>query len=266
MAGSGVILYHEVQESKLCGVHCVNTVLQGPFFSELDLAAMATELDQKERQIVMDTGGSCASSDYARLVGEGSSNVSLDGNFSIQVLAKALDVWDLRVTSLDAREAETAKANPHQETAFICHLHDHWFTIRKVGGEWYNFNSLFPAPEHLSNFYLSAFLSSLQSEGWSIFVVRGNFPVECAFTAEVGSGFGQWLTPEDAERISRSTKASSKMSGEKDPMLMAAIKASLEEDSFGSQASDQNINSIAAAMAASLANIHVPGTNQKRTT
>lgn len=258
-----MILYHEVQESKLCGVHCVNTVLQGPFFSELDLAAMAADLDKREMQMVMGSD-SGAPSDYARIMGEDSSNVSLDGNFSIQVLAKALDIWDLKVTSLDAHEAQAAKTNPQQEVAFICHLQDHWFTIRKVGDQWYNFNSLYPAPEHLSNFYLSAFLGSLQSEGWSIFVVRGNFPAECPFTSDSGSSFGQWLTPDDADKISRSTKTLGKASEEQDPMLTAAIKASLEDNSAYNGFSNQNVTSLAAAMAASLANIQVPGIEEQR--
>ncbi|CAF2267644.1 unnamed protein product [Brassica napus] len=47
---NGGMLYHEVQEANLCAVHCVNTVLQGPFFSEFDLAAVASDLDEKERQ------------------------------------------------------------------------------------------------------------------------------------------------------------------------------------------------------------------------
>ncbi|KAI0491468.1 hypothetical protein KFK09_025728 [Dendrobium nobile] len=46
---NGGLLYHEVQEAKLCAVHCVNTILQGPFFSEVVLAALASDLDQKER-------------------------------------------------------------------------------------------------------------------------------------------------------------------------------------------------------------------------
>ena len=56
MGGSsnGGMLYHEVQEAKLCAVHCVNTVLQGPFFSEFDLAALAVDLDRKEQQVMMD--------------------------------------------------------------------------------------------------------------------------------------------------------------------------------------------------------------------
>lgn len=50
---------------------------------------------------------------------------------------------------------------------------EHWFTLRRVAdGEWWNFNSLFPAPQPLSTFYLTAFLDTLRGEGWTIFVVR----------------------------------------------------------------------------------------------
>nr|KYP39577.1 Ataxin-3 isogeny [Cajanus cajan] len=75
-ASNGGMLYHEVQESKLCAVHCVNTVLQGPFFSEFDLAALASDLDRKERQVMLPA---LSSADFE------SHNVSLDGDFSIQV-------------------------------------------------------------------------------------------------------------------------------------------------------------------------------------
>uniref|UniRef100_A0A0A9FMK8 ubiquitinyl hydrolase 1 n=1 Tax=Arundo donax TaxID=35708 RepID=A0A0A9FMK8_ARUDO len=136
--------------------------------------------------------------------GEGSHNVSLGGDFSIQVLQKALEVWDLQVIPLDSPAAGSSLFDPEQEVAFICHLQDHWFCIRKVNGEWYNFNSLYPAPEHLSKFYLSAFIDTLKGSGWSIFAVRGNFPNECPMTTEGSNGFGQWLTPDDAQRITAS--------------------------------------------------------------
>lgn len=79
---NGGMLYHEVQESKLCAVHCVNTVLQGPFFSEFDLAALASDLDRTEHQMMLE--GSAASGGDAFL-SEESHNVSMDGDFSIQV-------------------------------------------------------------------------------------------------------------------------------------------------------------------------------------
>ncbi|KAJ6797412.1 ataxin-3-like protein [Iris pallida] len=195
---NGGLLYHEVQESKLCAVHCVNTLLQGPFFSEVDLAALASELDQTERQMMADVPGDGGSGDFSV---DGSHNVSLGGDFSIQVLEKALGVWDLQVIPLSSPAAEASKYDPELENAFICHLHDHWFCIRKVNGEWYNFNSLYAAPEHLSKFYLSAFLDTLKGSGWSIFLVRGNFPNDCPISS---SAFGQWLTPEDAKRMIKS--------------------------------------------------------------
>ena len=76
---NGGMLYHEVQEANLCAVHCVNTVLQGPFFSEFDLAAVASDLDEKERQVMLE--GAAAADFFS----EESHNVSLGGDFSIQV-------------------------------------------------------------------------------------------------------------------------------------------------------------------------------------
>ncbi|XP_009593039.1 ataxin-3 homolog [Nicotiana tomentosiformis] len=203
---NGGMLYHEVQESKLCAVHCVNTVLQGPFFSEFDLAAVASDLDRAERQMMVQGGGD--------FVPEQSHNVSLDGDFSIQVLQKALGVWDLQIIPLDSPVAEPAQIDPELESAFICHLQDHWFCIRKVNGEWYNFDSLKAAPEHLSKFYLSAYLDSLKGFGWSIFLVRGKFPKECPISSsEASNGYGQWLLPEDAERITKSCNAAQRTGG-----------------------------------------------------
>lgn len=72
---NGGMLYHEVQESKLCAVHCVNTVLQGPFFSEIDLAALASDLDRTEHQML----------NNEHTQHQESHNVSMDGDFSIQV-------------------------------------------------------------------------------------------------------------------------------------------------------------------------------------
>ncbi|KAG8376989.1 hypothetical protein BUALT_Bualt09G0121600 [Buddleja alternifolia] len=240
-ASNGGMLYHEVQESKLCAVHCVNTVLQGPVFSEFDLAALASDLDRTERQMMV---GSVTGDFLPEL----SHNVSLDGDFSIQVLQKALEVWDLQVIPLDSPVAEPAQIDPERENAFICHLQDHWFCIRKVNGEWYNFDSLYAAPEHLSKFYLSAYLDSLKGFGWSIFLVRGNFPKECLITSsEASNGYGQWLSPEDAERITKSCNSGSRkgrgrrnveyeegemsVDDDEDEDLKAAIAASLMDSS-----------------------------------
>ncbi len=36
-------LYHETQVAALCGVHAINTLLQGPVFSEIDLAQVQSQ-------------------------------------------------------------------------------------------------------------------------------------------------------------------------------------------------------------------------------
>ncbi|KAK1421689.1 hypothetical protein QVD17_24230 [Tagetes erecta] len=264
---NGGMLYHEVQESKLCAVHCVNTVLQGPFFSEIDLAALASDLDRREHQMMLE--GSAAATGGDTFLSEESFNVSMDGDFSIQVLQKALEVWDLQVIPLHSPVAEPAQVDPELENAFICHLQDHWFCIRKVNGEWYNFDSLYAAPEHLSKFYLSAYLDTLKGFGWSIFLVRGNFPKECPMTSgEATNGYGQWLLPEDAERIIKSCNSGQQQQQHhqqqqvqpprtppmvEDDDLNAAIAASLRDNvgQVGTSGNDHD-DDLEAAIAASL--------------
>ncbi|XP_021289215.1 ataxin-3 homolog [Herrania umbratica] len=244
-ASNGGMLYHEVQESKLCAVHCVNTVLQGPFFSEFDLAALASDLDTKERQMMLE--GTAAAGDF---LSEESHNVSLGGDFSIQVLQKALEVWDLQVIPLDCPVAEPAQIDPELENAFICHLHDHWFCIRKVNGEWYNFDSLYAAPQHFSKFYLSAYLDSLKGSGWSIFLVRGNFPKECPISSsEASNRYGQWLSPEDAERITKSCNLTETQRNDIDQLPPEPV---FSLDGTDVQFSDIEDEDLKAAIAASL--------------
>lgn len=253
-ASNGGLLYHEVQEGKLCAVHCVNTALQGPFFSEFDLAALAADLDQRERLVMLEGSRSPGEANPAAgdffAEGEGSHNVSLGGDFSIQVLQKALEVWDLQVIPLDSPAAGSSLFDPEQEVAFICHLQDHWFCIRKVNGEWYNFNSLYPAPEHLSKFYLSAFIDTLKGSGWSIFAVRGNFPKECPMATEGSNGFGQWLTPDDARRITASCNQVQTPTQQVQPSLLGEQSEGVSEmDMIAAQQEEADLN---AAIAASL--------------
>ena len=49
------------------------------------------------------------------------------------------------------------------QSAFICNYREHWFTIRKLGNQWFNLNSLLTGPELISDTYLSLFLTQLQT-------------------------------------------------------------------------------------------------------
>jgi len=167
-------IYHEKQAAGLCGVHCLNNLMQQAWFTEVDLMQIAHELDQKEKEYLAEAGTD--SKDFLQFVGQDSHNVSDEGNFSIQVLTKALEVVSLSATNITSPEMRDANKNPQKEKAFICNLMDHWFTIRKIGGEWYNLNSLFKKVEQLTATYLQVYLEQLKVEGYTVFVIRGNLP------------------------------------------------------------------------------------------
>jgi ataxin-3 len=82
-------------------------------------------------------------------------------------------------------------------------MQEHWFTLKKIKGEWWNLNSLLRAPQPLSQFYLSAYLDTLRQQGYSIFVVQGAFPppVQDALP-EPGTTPGRWFTPEQVRTLS----------------------------------------------------------------
>jgi len=70
-------IYWEAQLSdNMCGLHCLNNVLQGPIYDEVSLSEVAIQMEQEE----------------ARITGQASgNNVSLDGNFNIQVITRAIE-------------------------------------------------------------------------------------------------------------------------------------------------------------------------------
>lgn len=52
-----------------------------------------------------------------------------------------------------------------QMKAYICNYKGHWFTIRKIGKQWFNLNSVLSGPELISDTYLSMYLAQLLQEG-----------------------------------------------------------------------------------------------------
>ncbi|KAG7238533.1 hypothetical protein INR49_030806 [Caranx melampygus] len=164
------------QEGSLCAQHCLNNLLQGEYFTPVDLSSIAHQLDEEERMRMAE--GGMASEEYRTFLQQPSGNMDDSGFFSIQVISNALRVWGLELILFNSREYQSLMINPINEKAFICNYKEHWFTIRKLGQQWFNLNSLLTGPELISDTYLALFLAQLQQEGYSIFVVRGNLP-EC---------------------------------------------------------------------------------------
>ncbi|KAG0264255.1 Ataxin-3 [Actinomortierella ambigua] len=163
-------IFHEQQEGNLCAQHCLNALLQGPYFTAIELADLARQLDQRERDALegwTPSGGARA--------GSQSQNMDDSGFFSVQVISEALAIWQLQIIPWGSQDVKDAKQHPEFEQAFILNLHEHWFTLRRFGPStkrWYDLNSMHPAARPMSDTYLGMTLSQLEAEQYSVFVVR----------------------------------------------------------------------------------------------
>eukprot|EP00189_Rhodosorus_marinus_P010823 CAMPEP_0184751174 /NCGR_PEP_ID=MMETSP0315-20130426/41168_1 /TAXON_ID=101924 /ORGANISM="Rhodosorus marinus, Strain UTEX LB 2760" /LENGTH=61 /DNA_ID=CAMNT_0027230111 /DNA_START=103 /DNA_END=285 /DNA_ORIENTATION=+ len=54
------LIYHERQTGRLCGVHVINCLLQGEFFTEIELGNLAQALDSEERALLSSGDGAQA--------------------------------------------------------------------------------------------------------------------------------------------------------------------------------------------------------------
>jgi len=167
-------LYHEKQDSALCAVHTLNNLLQGEYYSAVELMNIALELDRTEKLMMAEMG--TETKDFLKFMGEDSGNVGLDGNFSVEVIKKAIEVMGLATTPLNHPDMQEVSNQPQKEQGFICNLSNHWFAIRNINKQFWDLNSLHKQPVYLSEIYLGAFLKQLQVEGYTIYVVRGKFP------------------------------------------------------------------------------------------
>lgn len=167
-------IFHEKQEGQLCAQHCLNNLLQGPYFTAVSLASIARELDDAEQDRMAE--GGVASQEYLKFMEQPSSNMDDSGYFSVQVISEALHVWNLDLTPFSSPTMKHAVEDPTTQTAYICNHDYHWLTVRKLGKQWFNLDSLQKKPKLISDTYLSLFLTQLQMEGYSIFVVVGFLP------------------------------------------------------------------------------------------
>ncbi|KAI9478386.1 MAG: ataxin-3-like protein [Benjaminiella poitrasii] len=158
-------IYFEKQEQdNLCAQHALNALLQGNYFTAVDLAEIGKDLDRQEQLV----GG--------RKIDAESQNYDDSGYFSIQVLQKALEIWNLELVPWKSKEMEQVRKAPFEQAAYICNLRNHWFTLRKFGNRaflWYNLDSTQASPTYLGENYLPMMLDQIEREGYSIFVVQG---------------------------------------------------------------------------------------------
>ena len=66
-----MLFFHPVsflsqQEGSLCAQHCLNALLQGPYFTAVDLAELGRQVDETERQQIAEAG--LQSQEYRRFL------------------------------------------------------------------------------------------------------------------------------------------------------------------------------------------------------
>ncbi|XP_029172462.1 ataxin-3-like isoform X2 [Nylanderia fulva] len=157
-------IFHEKQEGYLCAQHCLNALLQGPYFNAVDLASFGHQMDEEERIRMAESG--VDSEDYKLFLEQPSGNMDDSGYFSVQVISSALKVWGLELIPYNSTEptALLAQNDPSRMRAYICNYKGHWFTIRKLGNQWFNLNSMLSGPQLISDTYLAMYLAQLLQE------------------------------------------------------------------------------------------------------
>ena len=158
-----VVYFEKQSNDRLCGLHCLNNLLQGPFLDIVTLSEIGIELDKIE----------------SNLMGvQSQNNVDDDGNYGVQVLEKALNMYGANLTLLKKRQAISyVEGGNNTVEALIFNSSTHWFSIRKINGIWFNLNSTneLPGPEIISDFYLSAFIQGAEDVGYTNFLIT-NLP------------------------------------------------------------------------------------------
>jgi ataxin-3 len=159
-------IYWEQQgRTRLCGLHCINSLLQGPYHEKDSLDMISSNLNELERKLL----GEEIPKDY--------SNHAYDGNYNIQVISEALKIFGVELKQLKKTELMSLISSSNSEndctSAIIFNSSTHWFCIRKINGIWFNLNSAnpLPGPQIISEFYLSAFLNDTWDYGFNHFQV-----------------------------------------------------------------------------------------------
>ena len=180
-------VYFEKQGGdRLCGVHCLNSLLQGPIFTQVDLNKFAAELDKEESALL--TAEQKASQPRSMTISSLSNrpqshNVDDTGNFSLGVLEKALKSRYSLVVENAARRDIIQSINRdgfEAHDGFVIHLRDHWFSARAIPNpsypgvrEWYFLDSLKSGPQPVSENDLWGTIQGLIQSGSNVFSVSG---------------------------------------------------------------------------------------------
>ena len=216
---------HQSKYSQLCAVHCINSLLQGPFVNVSTLKDIAKKLDDMEKNLLIAQGIN---------LGEEFTNMDDTGNFNIQVIIEALKTFNVEIIPMKTNECQQIlMKNDNSLEGIIFNSSRHWFCIRKINNVWYNLNSAnqLPGPQIISEFYMDAFIKGTEEIGFTNFMVK-NIPPLPDFKSEIFlklNCFSQYLVPIEEVRKNKNKNSEIMMEDEDDEMLKKALALSKSE-------------------------------------
>ena len=161
------VVYWEKQgQDRMCALHCINSILQGPYVDEFRLSRIAHEIDELENKLLKEES-KCSVA--GRSV---SQNVSDDGFFSIMVLQECLQRMGYSCIPAANPNVQDLVLYPTASCGYIINSSEHWISIRCVRGKWFNLDSLKPGPIVLDYRTVSEELQNFIFSGKSVFVVN----------------------------------------------------------------------------------------------
>lgn len=169
------LVYHEPQLARLCGMHSVNNLLQGPWVDLGTLHAIVKRLEERYQSIV---GGAGKVSYNGQMV---SPFVTPSGDFDVQVLSAAIQEATASMANLlPLRKPELAdlRAAPADGSCYgyLCNKDDHWYALRKLHDHWWVIDSMNDAPQRVSAFYLGWLIQEQQRMGYTVYAALGTLP------------------------------------------------------------------------------------------
>ncbi|CAD2105118.1 ataxin-3, putative [Plasmodium vinckei lentum] len=161
-------VYWEKQgNDRMCGLHCINSILQGPYYSEDTLAKIGKEIDEKEKEFLKMSSN--------ELIRTNSSNVLDDGFINISVLIESLRRKNILLKNAFEEDLTKIISSGHQDIGYICNLEQHWFSVRKIHNTWYVLDSLKSAPLFIKDINLKCYFNDIFKK-YHIFSVQNMNP------------------------------------------------------------------------------------------
>lgn len=227
-------IYWESQgKNQMCGLHCINSLLQGPFFEPDMLKDIAVHLDEEEAKLM----GIDPKKKHYKSV-----NYDRDGNYNIQVITEALKIYGVEIQPKKKEDLDKILNSSPSDIdlqGFILNSTSHWIALRKINGLWFNLNSTNPSPgpQIVSDFYLSAFIDETYNYGFTHFQVIGLNPVDESNFSSINSKNQKVVKYSDILKV----KPSKLNFGDTDDMEMEkAMKESINLNSKQSVPTIQN--------------------------